>query len=193
MNGRQRFEGPPGAPTVALQFIPWDDHTNDPVFSNVCYALDIRVDFPSSSTTTSTAPQMPVNGTFLLAPRASEAASTRPERVATGDGVDVLPNAYDTRTPSNLSFAGAGVPSSSATSNANACSDESASMASAEELDQFILTEGLGEEEGLVIHCHFHYHHGGSLADISSYRAYLKLSGSTTGQPRASGTGYTGL
>ncbi|KAL1940558.1 hypothetical protein VTO73DRAFT_7993 [Trametes versicolor] len=125
MNGRQRFEGPPGAPTVALQFIPWDDHTNDPVFSNI-----------------------PVNGTFLLAPRASEAASTGPERVATGDGVDVLPNAYDTRTPSNLSFAGTGMSWSSATSYANACSDESASMASAEELDQFILTEGPGEEEG---------------------------------------------
>ncbi|EIW65331.1 uncharacterized protein TRAVEDRAFT_26151 [Trametes versicolor FP-101664 SS1] len=68
MDGRKRFEGLPGSPTVQLHFTAWDlnENTDPGLISDYglrgsgfsdgdCYALDIRVELPGSSIASQTA------------------------------------------------------------------------------------------------------------------------------------------
>lgn len=68
IDGRKRFEGPPGSPTVQLHFTAWDlnEDTDPGLISDYglrgsgfsdgdCYALDIRVELPGSPIASQTA------------------------------------------------------------------------------------------------------------------------------------------
>lgn len=53
MDATKRFEWLPGALIVTLRFSAWDDLVDYPLTSTVSYALEFRVEIPSSETAAS--------------------------------------------------------------------------------------------------------------------------------------------